>query len=328
MHYESNTIRLGHGVSSYDGRWFVSDSQEPGKNELVLLNLETGKARVLCWPNSSVTAGHDSQAHVHPSFSPKGNYVCYTSDRTGTPQVYVVPIGDICNSDQAFEAGELSLADDFESGMLAGFWRSGGEGHGRYEEGAVSITDEVSRTGRYAVRMDVGDGFIAQDDGEGSYTERTELDSRKHSLLGQTINISYSLMIPEDFPIVDTRLVISQVKQSGVSVGPLLAQRFRDDRHYLTIRKLKGASKQQLKFELPDLIPGEWHDFRIQMKFSSQQDGFASFWMDGDQLVSFKGRTAHPRGKNKFYHKTGMYRDHLDQPMTLYMDDYVLNNSH
>ena len=42
--------------------------------------------------------GKDLQAHVHPSFSPKGNYICYTSDRTGVPQVYVVPVGDITHA--------------------------------------------------------------------------------------------------------------------------------------------------------------------------------------------------------------------------------------
>ncbi len=48
----------------------------------------------------TVDGGHAKQAHVHPSFSPKGNYICYTSDRTGVPQVYVVPVGDITNAEQ------------------------------------------------------------------------------------------------------------------------------------------------------------------------------------------------------------------------------------
>ena len=98
VHYENDTIKLGHGVSSRDGRWFISDCQEPVINELVLLNLESGEAQVLCWPNSSVDGGHARQAHVHPSFSPKGNYICYTSDRTGVPQVYVVPVKDITHA--------------------------------------------------------------------------------------------------------------------------------------------------------------------------------------------------------------------------------------
>ncbi len=95
VHYESDTIRLGHGTTSRDGSWFISDSQEPGKNELVLVNLDKGEADILCWPNSSVDGGHDDRAHVHPSFSPGGNYVCFTSDYTGVSQVYVVPVGDL-----------------------------------------------------------------------------------------------------------------------------------------------------------------------------------------------------------------------------------------
>ena len=34
VHYENDTVKLGHGDSSNDGRWFVSDCQEPVKNEL------------------------------------------------------------------------------------------------------------------------------------------------------------------------------------------------------------------------------------------------------------------------------------------------------
>lgn len=98
IYYQSDSIKLGHGLVSRDGNWFISDSQKPEKNELVLVNLESGEAEILCWPNSSVTGGHSKYAHVHPSFSPNGNYVAFTSDRTGTAQVYVVPIGDICNN--------------------------------------------------------------------------------------------------------------------------------------------------------------------------------------------------------------------------------------
>lgn len=87
-------LRLGHGVSSTDARWFVSDGQDPGHNPLILIELATGKAKTLCWPDASIEGGHRKQAHVHPSFSSSGNFICYTSDRTGTPQVYVVPVAD------------------------------------------------------------------------------------------------------------------------------------------------------------------------------------------------------------------------------------------
>lgn len=91
-HHSDDTLRLGHGTPSYDGKWFISDGQNGGHNPLRLINLETGKWKDLCWPNASIYPGHSEQAHVHPSFSSSGNFVAYTSDKTGSPEVYVVPI--------------------------------------------------------------------------------------------------------------------------------------------------------------------------------------------------------------------------------------------
>lgn len=91
-YYANDTIRLGHGRASDDGKWFISDGQDPGDNPLILLNLETGETEFLCWADASIKEGHSVHAHVHPSFSSSGKYVTYTSDKTGTPQVYVVPL--------------------------------------------------------------------------------------------------------------------------------------------------------------------------------------------------------------------------------------------
>ncbi len=87
-YYTHDNIRLGHGLASSDGEWFVTDGQDPGYNPLILINLITGEEIFLCWPNASI----DDQ-HVHPSISKSGRFVCYTSDVTGTSQVYVVPTG-------------------------------------------------------------------------------------------------------------------------------------------------------------------------------------------------------------------------------------------
>ena len=91
-YYTNDTIRLGHGRSSEDGKCFISDGQDPGHNPLILLNLETGDPEFLCWADASIREGHSKHAHVHPSFSSSGKFITYTSDRTGTPQVYVVPL--------------------------------------------------------------------------------------------------------------------------------------------------------------------------------------------------------------------------------------------
>ena len=95
MHYSSDSLKLGHGIASRDGRWFVSDTQDPGKNPLVLINLKTGTGRIIAWPNSSVMEGQGVFSHVHPFFSPSARYICYTTDASGYPQVHVVPVNDI-----------------------------------------------------------------------------------------------------------------------------------------------------------------------------------------------------------------------------------------
>ena len=88
--FGSDTIKLGHSMVNREETHIVSDCQEPGRNELLWIDIAAGAAKVLCWPNSSVAEGQHS--HVHPSISPLGSYVLYTSDGSGIPQVYLVPL--------------------------------------------------------------------------------------------------------------------------------------------------------------------------------------------------------------------------------------------
>lgn len=84
-------MSIAHGISSTDGRWFLTDGDDRDRNPLILFNLETGEDLFLCWPNSSIY-GFGQYSHVHPSLSKSGRFACYTSDVSGKPQVYVVPI--------------------------------------------------------------------------------------------------------------------------------------------------------------------------------------------------------------------------------------------
>jgi oligogalacturonide lyase len=89
IHFESADIKLGHSSVNADQTKIVSDSQEPGTNPLLLIDIATGTAETLCWPNAT---GAPHPNHVHPAFSPSGRYIIYTSDVSGTAQVYVVPL--------------------------------------------------------------------------------------------------------------------------------------------------------------------------------------------------------------------------------------------
>ena len=99
-HFTSYTLNLGHGRSSSDGEFFIADCQKKHDSPLILIDLRTGANQILCWPDASNDGGHPASAHVHPSFSPKGNFITYTSDRSGTPQVYVLPVNDLCGSER------------------------------------------------------------------------------------------------------------------------------------------------------------------------------------------------------------------------------------
>jgi oligogalacturonide lyase len=92
VYYETSDHKLGHSCPSPDEQWIITDSQDPGRNILMLVHIPTGKGEVICWPNSSIKA---NESHVHPSWSRSGRHVIYTSDVTGKCQVYVVPVGDL-----------------------------------------------------------------------------------------------------------------------------------------------------------------------------------------------------------------------------------------
>jgi oligogalacturonide lyase len=87
VHFNTNKIKLGHSSINRAGTHIVSDSQQPKENELVLIELATGTAEVLCYPNAS---GAPHPNHVHPSFSRYGDKIIYNSDFEHYAQIFGV----------------------------------------------------------------------------------------------------------------------------------------------------------------------------------------------------------------------------------------------
>lgn len=114
---DSDTARIvspfnaWHASPRADGSLVVCDTVHPDIG-LQLIDPKTGEHQALCYPASSnrgtqwseVTPAMDDKvtgetygpqwSHPHPSFSPDGTKVIYTSDKTGHPQVYVAFIPD------------------------------------------------------------------------------------------------------------------------------------------------------------------------------------------------------------------------------------------
>lgn len=89
-HFASDGRKLGHSCISPDGRWVVSDVQDPEGNELYRVDLRNGSSEILCWPDSTLQDG--TVGHVHPSLNFAGDRVIYTSDRSGKAAVFIVPL--------------------------------------------------------------------------------------------------------------------------------------------------------------------------------------------------------------------------------------------
>jgi hypothetical protein len=216
------------------------------------------------------------------------------------------------------------LVDGFESGSLADFWRPGNQG--RYEPGAIVISQDYARGGQRSARITVKEGDVEQLGDDGKRVELAELDSGNLPLLGRDAWYGFSPLLPRDFPVVDNRLVITQFKQSDLEGSPLVGQRFRAGRHSLTIRP-PGASGSGRIYRLPELRLGRWADMVYHIRYSTGEDGRIEVWMDGQRVVSYEGPTASEKGADRFYHKVGLYRDRWKEPMTMHVDNYTLGDS-
>jgi hypothetical protein len=215
--------------------------------------------------------------------------------------------------------------DAFEGDAVAGFWRPGDAGSGRYVPGAIVISNEYARSGSRAVQVTVHEGDVEQPGDDGQLTERAELDAGKRPVVGRDAWYGFSVLVPPAFPVVDTRLVIAQWKQTGVDGSPIVAQRYRGGEHQLSIRRPDAFLWK--RYSLPQIEPGAWIDMVYHLRFSTGPDGIVEVWMNGNQVVTYRGVTAFSTGERLIYSKIGLYRDRWKEPMTLYFDNYTMGES-
>ena len=64
-----------------------------------------------------------------------------------------------------------------------------------------------------------------------------------------------------------------------------------------------------------------------RVRYSPDETGILQVWMNGKRVVAHAGPLAEPGRKNAIYNKIGLYRDRLEQPMTIYFDNYTMGSS-
>lgn len=91
VHFESEDLFLGHSCINRAETQIISDEQRRGgKNVLLDIDTRTKTGEVVCRPNLELD--NELRVHVHPSLSPSERFAVYTSNVTGQPQVYMVPL--------------------------------------------------------------------------------------------------------------------------------------------------------------------------------------------------------------------------------------------
>jgi hypothetical protein len=221
----------------------------------------------------------------------------------------------------------IHVYDGFESDHLSANWS-----HWRLAEGAFRTQSQVVRAGRRAGEITVHSGDCreeASDDGAAS--ERDELMEAWWLVahLHRTYRYSFSLYLPADFPIVPTRLVLAQWKQLCAWVrchpdNPVVAIRYQGGELFIT---RQDDHKMYKLYSTREEMRGRWLDFLFETRFSPGQDGRIDAWLNGQPIVHYLGPTAYQvkRGypaHGYVYFKTGLYRDEMQQPMTIYVDEY------
>jgi hypothetical protein len=225
----------------------------------------------------------------------------------------------------------LSVEDDFESDRLSKAWETS-----RLQPASVQLQSTVVRQGRRALRLTVrhGDTFEAGRNGNAD-SERDELlEARRFvSRQGTLYESSWSMYLSPDFPIVPVRLVVAQWKQFCDGEGKPCD----DDSPVLALRYIGGVlqvtqdidhTRRVLWAQQRDLR-GRWIDLRFQTRFTPEVSGEVRTWLDGAQVVDYRGVTANQENAasgykhpGSFYFKMGLYRNTMQQPMTMYLDAY------
>jgi hypothetical protein len=222
----------------------------------------------------------------------------------------------LCLSAAAVSAEPVT--DGFETETLGPLWNP------RFvTPGRVSVQRELVHSGAAALRVEIHEGDVPMVGSDGAESERTEVEEADglNPRFGETHEYAFSMYVPADFPIVDTRLVTAQWHQRclvGLKRSPIVAQRFRRGVLTITVDSVAGRTTV---YRHPKPIRGQWVDLRYRIRFGLT-DGAVAVWLDGVPVVDYTGPLGYPDDAPDVDFRFGLYRDRMVTPMVIYFDAY------
>jgi uncharacterized protein (TIGR03382 family) len=208
-------------------------------------------------------------------------------------------------------SADVAWKGDFETGNISQWTRSQAVANSR-----LQVVSDVVREGRYALKAIVRQG----DDPIGASGNRNELLYISQEKTGSTWFYKWSTMFPKSYPSADGWQVFAQWHQEGCCGSPPLEFFVRGEEMNMRV----GGATGPVLWQAP-LNRGAWHDFVLEVKWSSNKKvGYVQMWHNGKLAVP-KTFAATQYGSEFNYLKLGLYRDDAISPEAfVYHDGFTM----
>ena len=219
----------------------------------------------------------------------------------------------------------ITLVDDFDTGILSPIWTTK-----KLPENALRHISSPTRTGQGAIQISVYPGAQTEIGGGGQFTERAEIREAPDVRLSMGMEswYAFSFLLPSDFPIVKTRLVIARWKQSfndpSKDRSPMVSLRYINGKLRVDVARDRG--KRKVFIDKMDLL-NRWVDMVFRLIPEPNKDGLLQVWKDGKLIVDYNGPLGFRDDEDEIYFKLGLYRDHMKEPMRIIYDRFRRGSS-
>ena len=161
---------------------------------------------------------------------------------------------------------DIFLKDDFESETLSPIWTTK-----KLPKNALRHINSPTRTGYGAIEISVSSSAKTEIGGDGQLTERAELREAPDVRLkmGTESWYAFSFLLPSEFPIVDTRLVIARWKQSfnepAKDRSPRISLRYMGGKLRVDVARDRGKRRV---FNKKIDLRNQWVDMVFRMRYA------------------------------------------------------------
>jgi len=139
---------------------------------------------------------------------------------------------------------------------------------------------------------------------------------------------TWDVYLPEDFPIQDSgKLLLGEFHNAECAHISFTSQGGEDKGvlHFETMKLWNGDCKATSRIPITQIqdMRGKWTNFHLEMKWENNETGLANLWLNGKQVLAYKGRTLTLQKENLNFMLFGLYqccndRDKVIKPAMAY----------